>query len=440
VYNAYGRELSSPLQIVEPTSYAVFFTIHPKSGRATEVELRGAMLEPLDITFSMQNAALFTAIFSSIKGSLVQSQSLESEDVNIVPLSERETKRIENLASALERADTIGSEECSISESRLANDESSHHSKHNGSEIDLASSQWKLRLTLPETNIAVVNDLQGLDDALFRLSFSNLVTGAEGTRGLLEGIPQMTYDCHMNTALSADYFDSSVNIWKKLLKKPWEMTLKSSRGVSKRFFRSSRLSTTFDIESFPCHVSFSEQFLVSLNAANRMWSIYSRAISLATGVDVEGGGEVNNVVAKEALAANAARNLVISLPYAVENHSGIDAFFVCTESGTGETDRKACPTGTIQFFRFDAPSDGGYGGRRLYGQDILQLKSLTVYVGNATINVVHMDSEIGHTRRAHDVGDGRVLLSHVTRDGKSTVSEGILQRENPQFSFSDLLP
>jgi vacuolar protein sorting-associated protein 13A/C len=171
-----------------------------------------------------------------------------------------------------------------------------------------------------------------------------------------------------------------------------------------------------------------------------MWSIYSRAISLAPGVDVACGGEVDNAVTKEALAANAARNLVVSLPYAVENHCGIDAFFVCTESGSGKTERKPCPTGTIQFFRFDAPCGGGYGGRRLYGQDVLQLKSLTVYVGNATIDVVHMDSEIGHKRRAHDVGDGLFLISHVTRDGKSTVSEGIVQCGNIELDFSHLLP
>jgi len=419
VYTAYGCELSSPLQIVEPTSYSVFFSIHPKPGGATEVELRAVTLEPLEITFSVQNAALCKAISSSLKGSLVESRSLESKRVNVVPLSERETKRIEALASALARTDTTGTED-SFALAPTATDGSSHDSNTNGNKFDLTLTQWKLKMTLPETNITVVNDLQGLDDALFRLSISNLVTGAEGTKYQLQDKPQMTYEFHVNSTLSADYFDSSVNHWKKLLKKPWETTLNSTRGVSKRF-RSNRLSTTLDIESFPCHLSFSEQFLVSLNAASKMWAIYSRAISLATGIDIGADDGANHSVAKEALAANAARNLVVSLPYAVENHSGIDAFFTCTGSTTSEKHRKSCPTGTIQYFRFDAPRGTGYGGRRLYGQDAVLLKSLAIHVGNAKIEISHLDEEIGRPRRAHNIGNGRILIAHVTRDSKSTV-------------------
>lgn len=47
-----------------------------------------------------------------------------------------------------------------------------------------------------------------------------------------------------------------------------------SRGPQTRF-QSDRMSTTFDIESNPCHVSFSEHFLVNVGAASRMWSVYS---------------------------------------------------------------------------------------------------------------------------------------------------------------------
>lgn len=423
VYTAYGRNLSSPLQIMEPTSFALFFNVHPKEGRSTEIELRGATLEPLEITFSMQNAALITAISSSIFGSLIHSQTLKQKiDRTILPLSVNETNRIERLAHALERANTRCYDDSIATRIPAATMTDTPSNQSKNISIDLTSSQWKLRMTLPMTNITVINDFQGLDDALFRVTFSNLVTGAEGSKGLLLGNPQGTYDFHVNTSVAADFFDSSMKVWQKLLRNPWELTLNSTRGVSKRF-RTNRLSTTFDLETYPCHLSFSEQFLVNLSAASRMWSIYSRAISVATGVPVGVVDDATNLVTLEALAANAARNLVISLPYAVENHSGVDAFFSSTGSSTGESDRKSCPSGTIQFFRFDAPPGEGFGGRRLYGQDIVQLKSLTIYVSNARIHVVHMDSEIGSARQAHDIGDGRVLLSHVTRDGKSTVSK-----------------
>ena len=75
-------------------------------------------------------------------------------------------------------------------------------------------------------------------------------------------------------SILADYFDAASNRWTKLLTSSWELTFNASRAPQTRTL-SKRMSSTFDIESSQCHVSFSEHFLVNVGAASRMWSVYS---------------------------------------------------------------------------------------------------------------------------------------------------------------------
>ena len=408
---------------MEPTSCEIFFNRNPQDARSTEVELMVKTLVPLDITFSMQNAALINAVISSISQSFCEMQPSESILDAVVPLSADETSRIEQLAIDLETRDNDSTQSSiltrempvMISQESLPLVESSRGTAYS------PLSQWKVTMILPQTKITIVNDLQGRDDALFRLSFVDFITRAEGTTTLISGQTQIMFDFHFASSLSADYFDSAVILWKKLLEKPWTISMNSKRGKSMRFI-ADRFSTTVDFEAFPCCISFSEQFLVNVNAAKRMWSVYSEAISVAKDMHFDYDNKTTTSVMKEALAAHAARNIVRSLPYALENHTGIDVFF-STASSSGESQKKSCLTGTKQFFQFDAPRGEGNGSRRLYGQDIIQLKSLKVFIGKIQIHVVHMDTEIGDTKQAHKLGNNNVLFSHITRDGNSTVSE-----------------
>jgi hypothetical protein len=164
-----------------------------------------------------------------------------------------------------------------------------------------------------------------LDDALFRITIATLVAGGELRKWLAPspGLqPLTTFDCHVHSSVLADYFDSRANLWKKLLTKPWELALRGSRGASKRF-QSDRLNTTFDIESFPCCLSFSEQFVVSIAAASRMWQVYSVATSSTASLLKDAASwNAHNSVAERGAASSAARNLITTLPYALENHFG----------------------------------------------------------------------------------------------------------------------
>ena len=62
---------------------------------------------------------------------------------------------------------------------------------------------------MPQTKITVINDLQMLDEALFRLSAATFVAGVQVDRF---GMPDMTFDFPVNPTILADYFDTSCNI------------------------------------------------------------------------------------------------------------------------------------------------------------------------------------------------------------------------------------
>ena len=182
-------------------------------------------------------------------------------------------------------------------------------------------------------------------------------------------------------SILADYFDAASNRWETLLIDPWEITFNGSRSPQTRF-DTDRMSTTFDIESNPCNVSFSEHFLVNVGAASRMWSVYSGAINKATSlVDQKGKTDAALRKSSRSMAAHAARSLITTLPYAIENHSGINAQYSLYQDPV----RIPLPTSSTQFFQFELFPGKGSGGVRRYGQDIKHSKSLTLYIGNTAI-------------------------------------------------------
>jgi hypothetical protein len=409
IFSAFGAEMKSPLQVLEPSEGSAHGSMKTNSKGETEIEVRAAALTPFEFTFAMHNAALMSAIINSL-GESFANGAANQEAVSGGGLSQNETERIEHLASALQAIPR--NEAIPFRESISMGDSSVASSNYELEQVN-SSRKIKVKLTMPETRITVVNDLQGLDEALFRVSVINFVAGGELNR---PSTPNATFDFHMNTSILADYFDASCNLWCKLLTKPWEVTLKGTRASSQRF-KSGRLSTTIDLESFPCCISFSEQFLVSLASAYRMWSIYSVATSIP--VDEGSAGRLERYGSrKHSMVASAARNLITSLPYAIENHSGVNITF--TLPG-GSIERCPCSNGLIQYFRFEPPKGNGYGGKRAYGQDVEFEKSVTIFVGDSVVEVDHLDTELGLPRRLHDLKGGLVLLTNVVKEGKTTV-------------------
>ncbi|CAJ1901189.1 unnamed protein product [Cylindrotheca closterium] len=416
IFSAFGKEMLSPLQILEPAQAAAHGSMKTNVDGGTEVEIRVAATTGLEYSFSMHNAALLDAILKSLSSSLYAGSDMGNDNANVKELSSNEAERIEKLSSALEETDrnkSIDHQRSNISQ--LPVDEISAHLSPEGA-VKIAK-KIQVKVTMPQSRITVINDLQGLDEALFRVSVANFVAGGEVVVPMGPNpTEQMTVDFYMNTTILADYFDSSINLWSKLLIMPWEITLKVVRSSSRRF-KSSRLSSAIDLESFPCHISFSQEFLVSLASATRMWSVYSVATSKS--VLTRGRkGDSSAISAKESMAASAARNLLTSLPYAIENHCGCDVVFSLPE---GSVSRRECPTGSIQYFRFQPPQGRGYGGRRMYGQDVEFEKSVTLSIGDSEIEIPHLDGMLGSRKHVHNLLDGRVLVTFVFREGKTTV-------------------
>ncbi|KAL3944379.1 MAG: hypothetical protein SGBAC_001543 [Bacillariaceae sp.] len=417
VFSAFGKEMLSPLQILDPTKGALHISMEKNADGGTEVDLRAVATADLEFFLSMHNAALLDSIVTSLSSSFAVNET-GSGDSQLHELSGNEAKRIEQLSSALEQADNKSAmRNQSGPIDQPGNDETPSGIVQADVEMKIAN-KIQAQLTIAQIRVTVVNDLQGLDEALFRFSVANLVAGSEVVVPIGPNtMEQMTVDFHMNASIVADYFDSSINLWSNLLIKPWEVNIKVSRSSNSRF-ESPRLSSTIDVESFPCHVSLSPEFLMSLSSATRMWSIYSIATSKSLITSGEKGENSDENVKTNIVAASAARNLLLSLPYAVENHCGCDVAFSLAH---GNISRRECPTGSIQFFRFQAPKGKGHGGKRMYGQDVDFEKSVTLLVGDQEIVIPHLDSMLGSRKYVHNLSDGRALVTFVVREGKTTV-------------------
>jgi vacuolar protein sorting-associated protein 13A/C len=154
-------------------------------------------------------------------------------------------------------------------------------------------------------------------------------------------------------------------------------------------------------------------------AASRMWSVYSGATRQATAlVEESSKDDSTKRQLSSNMAAHAARSLITTLPYAIENHSGISASYSIYDNPM----RFPLPTSSTQFFRFELFPGRGSGGQRVYGQDLRHLKSITLYVGDTAISIQDMDHEVTRPRSAHFIPDIQAhVFVNVVKHGNSTV-------------------
>ncbi|CAJ1900990.1 unnamed protein product [Cylindrotheca closterium] len=416
IFSALGKEMLSPMQILAPTQGSVYISMRTNADESTAIELRAAAITDLEVFLSMHQAAMLSAIVESLSSSFEVNET-NIDESQIQELSANETEWIEQLSSVLDQTDSNGPiRSHSRSVSAVGIDESAPFQLQSNVEMKIAQ-KIQTKITMPQFRVTVVNDLLGLDEALFRVSVAKFVAHGEVSVPIGPNAMQnMVVDFQMSTSILADYFDSSINLWSSLLIKPWEVSLKLSRASTRRF-KSPRLSSTIDLESFPCHLSLSPEFLVSLASATRMWSVYSIATSKSPITDSE-KRNTNDENAKASMAASAARNLLTSLPYAIENHCGCDVIFSLPH---GRIKQRECPTGSIKYFRFQPPQGRGHGGRRAYGQDVEFEKSVTLSIGDREIVIPHLDGMLGARKDVHNLSDGRVLVTYVIREDKTMV-------------------
>ena len=413
IYTAQGSNLLHPVQLLEPAKFALYY--YQKVGRrsATHLtDLKFVTLSPIDLTISMQNAALASTLASSISESFTSDEECRTMiDDEFQSLSATDANRITRLDSALGKDEDESTQTPSEHPSNI--------SVHAGKQLQSTRRAIKLKLTSPETTLTVTNDFQGLDEALFKICAMNTVFGGEITYPGVYISEPPCFGCNLNTSILADYFDAASNRWENLLTTPWELTFNASRSPETRSRSSQRMSSTFDIESSECRISFSEHFLVNVGAASRMWSVYSGATKKATELVEESVKEDSKKRRlSRSMAAHAARSLITTLPYAIENHSGIRASYSIYDDPM----QFPLPTSSTQFFRFELFPERGFGGMRTYGQDIKHPKSLILYVGDTQISIKDMDHEVNKPRKAHYIPDFHAhVFVKVVKRGNSTV-------------------
>jgi len=432
LYTGEGRNLDSPVQILEPVNVAVHLTKMIRQEGNEEIELKAVSLSPIDMIFSMQNAALLNAILSSISDSLLVSSRDDKKKVPI-QLSQEETMKLERLSLAMGEENDWENDGISITSEANSDAHSGKTGFSSNSILTLSKDAQRIiriNATVPEIVITMINDLQGLDQALFKIIARNVVSGAEFKVPLhsTSASYELTYNAHLNASLLADFFDISTNLWANFLREPWEVTISSKRAQGNKF-KSNRYTTLLDIESHPCFISFSEQFLVGIGAAKQMWSMYSAAMSNASSMkQIENGSmdtgiNITETKNRKILAANAARALVTTMPYGINNQTGLTVeFSMDNGEKTTISERHKCSTGDIKFFRFESPRVQGIGGKRVYGQDVQHFRSLSIFIGSSTLHFSHIDAEVNRPRHAHRLEGGQFIFTEFVNTGKATVS------------------
>jgi len=416
IYTAEGENSLQPVQVLNPIRFSAFLSTNTKKNQQL-VDLSFVTLSPVTVTLSMQNYALMMAIVTST------SEAWEANTFNgsiIDPVQEEkasssgEIEKIRNIASELEKTDIeTGSAEIEVM--MRGNSTVASHSSH------VSTPNYRKRIisaktTLPETTLVVINDLQGLDEALFKVTMQSCVWGADVSVDETKK-DNTIFHVHTNTNILADYFDSNTKLWEPFLLKPWEIDIKASRGKKQG---SKRMMTTLDVESHPCQVSFSEQLLISLRGASSMWSLYSKtskkALDILDDINASMNGSRKSLFPfMKAKASFSARAMTTTMPYGVENRSGYTIIFDVNGK------KQQSPDGTTTLFSFPPSQGDGIGGCRTYGQDTTYKKQVDVLVDDQCIRIAHLDDEINQPMKAHQLGNNRTIFMNVIKTGKATI-------------------
>jgi vacuolar protein sorting-associated protein 13A/C len=191
IYTAQGVDSLHPVQILEPAKFVILYYQKVCNRRAEHsTDLKFVTLSPIDLTISMQNAALASTLASSISDSFAIEEENIVGDNEFHPLSTTDANRIARLNSALMRDVDDQAEDSSERISR--------HSSHSGDLRPMRRST-RLKMTSPEATLTVINDFQGLVSFTQRLQkdiitchpFNALIRYTSRTKHCLRSVPSM---------------------------------------------------------------------------------------------------------------------------------------------------------------------------------------------------------------------------------------------------------
>ena len=417
VYTAEGENLQSPVQVVNPIQFSSFLSSNLQKNDQ-RIDITIVTLSTVHVMMSIQNYALFSAIASStVEAWSLQKDIDASVSLTNKPLTDKVIEEIQKVSSDLEKADLETASNDPGVEMIFRDAGTATHLTTQSSLPYIKRRLISMKLTLPETAVTVINDLQGIDNALFKVTMQSCVFG--GDVSLDETAKQNTkFHMYTNAQILADYFDSHTKLWEPLLLKRWEIDFKSARGRKKG---QSRCMTSFDAESHPCEISFSEQLIISLRGALSMWSVYSATRTKALDILAQANKDRQHVSFVKAKASHAARAMTTTMPYGIENRTGFTIYFDIKQGK-----QEACDDRTT-FFTFSLPKGDGVGGVRSYGQDSIAQKSIDLYIDGEIIQFDHLDDELKRQKKAHTLKNDRLVFTEVVSTGKTTVSFSIYE-------------
>jgi hypothetical protein len=167
IYTAQGLDLLHPVQILEPAKFAIFYYQKVCSRTATHMtDVKFVTLSPIDLTVSMQNAALASTLASSISDTFAVDEEKSVTDNEFHSLSASDATRIARLDSYLMKDSDETTQD--------PNEQNNHVSIHSGEPQSMRRT-IRLKLTSPEATLTVTNDFQGLVSFISCVSRISLV-------------------------------------------------------------------------------------------------------------------------------------------------------------------------------------------------------------------------------------------------------------------------
>ena len=426
IYTDKWHTLSNPVQLLEPTQVSVFFSSELR-GNMRNNDLRLVSLSHMQWILSIHNLALIRDIIQNLKN-LFSDSSHEKTGHGDLHSHHHPVQHLD--IDVMESKQDLGYDYTALSTKSIDTIE------RNLGNQTLIQRVTDMKITLTKAEIVIINDLEGMDEALFKVTMTDLLSNGQVT--LLQELDSETglkkidilFKVTSNSLVLANYFNSKTDTWEYFLTEPWEIILKTDRRMRKA--SRDRFTTSFDVESLPCKISFSEQFLISVGAAISMWKTYISARSKdinRTRLDNFKSADMrvnefnpNNDTNKNKSNTDN-KYLDIIMPYVIRNDSALQ-IEILIKNGRSATawDHLVCESGNEKYFSFSTSPCTGSGTMRLYGQDSNFSKSIYLMIMDHDIYLQHIDYEIDQPRRVCKIDPNNIIIIDITKASKTTVS------------------
>ncbi len=250
-----------------------------------------------------------------------------------------------------------------------------------------------MNLILPSVTMVITNDIQPQDQALFRFSIEHLFCDID-----IESYP---VSCHIRQSILTEYLDSQLNHWKVF--SSWcELTINMTREqrVFKNYCEKTVIEAKIDLQ--PLSVSVSKELLHKIQSFSDITKFVVKHLS-----QKRTSGD-----ASSDLCLRSVQHSKTNSSHAIRNDTGVIISF-----DWGEGSSKECQSGVTEYFSFSLPASRGAGSKRVYAQDYMNARCLTIYIHDGCLStdsnnsfIIDSIDENVNKKRAYKFGRGKVII------------------------------